>query len=212
MLRLQKAGITFYLLGIIVLTLGVSLAIQSTLGTGPVDSVKVGLYRTFGFSIGTWEIVFGLSLILGNALVARQRPEFFALITSFITGLCIDSWLFLLNTIGPPEVLLSKWLYLTCSLVVAGIGVALYLQSNIAPNPVDRTMMVIANLTGLNVTYSRAILSIFLVIIAFFFNGDIGIGTLLNAIFVGVVINFCFPYAEALRKRQLAKFEQKAST
>src|SRR5699024_10223468 len=52
---LRKHGSHFYFIGLITLTLGIALAVQSQLGTSPFDALLVGLYRTFGLSIGSWE-------------------------------------------------------------------------------------------------------------------------------------------------------------
>jgi len=207
-MRLVRAGVHFYLTGLIILTLGIAFAIQSMLGTSPFDAVLVGLFRTFGLSIGSWEIVVGLTMILGNALLERKRPEYFALITSLVTGIGIDSWLFVLNIFSGPESWIGQWIFLIVSLILTGLGIAIYLQSEVAPNPMDRSMLVVANLTGWSVTYSRLAINIVLVIVAFLFGGAIGIGTLVNALFSGIVIHFFLPYVAQIRKTSLARMQE----
>lgn len=202
---MRKYGIHFYFIGLIILTLGIALAIQSTLGTSPFDSLLVGLYRTFGLSIGSWEVVVGFSMVVANALAERKRPELFALITSIVTGIGIDSWLFLLGDIVVPDMWIEKTVCLLFSILFTGLGISIYLQSIVAPNPMDRSMLIIANLTGWNMTVSRVAISIVLVIIAFFFQGDIGIGTLANALFVGMIIQLFLPTAEKVRTKSLKK-------
>lgn len=75
-MKLRKAGIHFYLSGLLILTLGISLAVISMLGTSPYDALLVGLFRLFGLSIGTWEIITGIIIVFGNALLAREQPEY----------------------------------------------------------------------------------------------------------------------------------------
>ncbi|RYG72036.1 YitT family protein [Lentibacillus lipolyticus] len=195
-MRLIRAGVHFYLIGLVILTLGIALTIQSSLGASPYDALLVGLHRTFGLTVGTWEMVVGLTMILGNALAERKRPEFFALITSFVTGVGIDLWLFLLRDSVAPVTWIGQSAVLLPGIVLMALGVAIYLQSKIAPNPMDRSMLVVSNLTGWNVSYSRAAISIFLVIAAFLFNGAIGVGTLVTAIFSGMIISFFIPYVK----------------
>src|SRR5690625_6154902 len=120
-------------------------------------------------------------MVLGNALLERKRPEYFALITSLVTGIGIDSWLFVLNLFSTPNTLIGKSIYLALSLVLSGLGIAIYLQSQVAPNPMDRSMLIVAKLTGMSVTYLRALINIAIVILAIFFGGVIVIGTLFNA-------------------------------
>jgi len=197
-LRLLRSGLHFYLAGLIVLTLGIALTIESALGASPFDAVLVGLYRTFGLSIGSWEVVVGLTMILGNAFAERKRPEFIALLTSIVTGIGIDMWLFLLSPFTPSS-FIGEYLYLIFGVIFIALGVSTYLQSTIAPNPMDRSMMVLSKLTGWSVSYSRALISIVLVIVAYFFNGDIGIGTLINAVASGFIISFFLPYLQRLK-------------
>lgn len=201
-MRLIRAGFHFYIIGIVILTLGIALTIQSTLGTSPFDALLVGLNRTFGLTVGSWEVVVGLTMLLGNALAERKRPEFYAILTSLITGIGIDSWLFLLGNWLVPVTWLGQFICLGLGIIFTGMGVASYLQSNFAPNPMDRSMLVVSELTGWGVSYSRAFISVILVVIAYFFDGAIGIGTLINALVSGVLIGFFSPYVEAIKMRR----------
>jgi len=202
-MRLYERGVHFYLSGLVILTLGIALCVISLLGTSPFDALLVGLYRTFGLSVGSWEIIIGLIMVFGNALVERTRPEYFAIITSFITGIGIDIWLFMFNQLPMFDGLMAQWMYLSLGIFFTGLGIAIYLQSEIAPNPIDRTMMLIRKYTGWNVTYSRALINLLFVIVAFFFDGAIGIGTLLNAIVVGMFIGLFLPVATNYRKQRV---------
>lgn len=202
---MRKHGIHFYFIGLIILTLGIALAIQSRLGTSPFDALLVGLYRTFGLSIGSWEVVVGFAMIMANAAIDRKRPEMFALVTSLVTGIGIDAWLFILGDVVVPQMWIGQTVCVILSIFFTGLGIAIYLQSIVAPNPMDRSMIIVANATGWSMTTARAAISIVLVIIAFFFNGAIGIGTLANAILVGMIIQIFLPPLEKIREKSLAK-------
>ncbi|MFD6430805.1 YitT family protein, partial [Bacillus velezensis] len=47
----------FYVLGIMILTFGISVTIQSDLGTSPFDALIVGLSVHAGLTVGSWEII-----------------------------------------------------------------------------------------------------------------------------------------------------------
>ena len=200
-MRLLRVGIHFYISGLIILTLGIALTIQSTLGTSPFDALLVGLNRTFGLTIGSWEIVVGGTMILCNALIERKKPEYYAFITALVTGIGIDAWLFILQNWVVPQAWLSQTICLLLGILLTSIGIATYLQSQFAPNPMDRSMLVLSKLMGWSVSRARVWINITLVIIAFLFGGSIGIGTLINALFSGMLIGFFLPYASAMRKR-----------
>lgn len=205
MTQLFRAGVHYYVTGLIVLTLGIALSIISMLGTSPFDALLVGLFRTFGLTIGSWEVVVGLTIVIGNALAEKKRPEFFALITSLITGIGIDSWLYFLKMWISPATLSSQWICLILSLILSGLGIAIYIHSNIAPNPMDRSMLLVAKRTGWNLTYSRASINVLLVVVAFLFGGAVGIGTLVNAIFAGLFIHFFSRYVAKMRENGLKR-------
>lgn len=200
-MRMIRAGIHFYIFGILLITLGIALTIQSRLGTSPFDSLLVGLYRTFGLTIGSWEIVIGLIMVLFNALAERKRPEYYALLTSLITGVGIDFWVFVLRDWVVPETWIGQFVCVMAGIVIMCIGVATYLQSTLAPNPMDRSMLVVSKLTGWGVSYARALINVILVIVAFFLDGAIGIGTLINALISGSIIGFFLPHLQGFRNK-----------
>ncbi|REJ09838.1 YczE/YyaS/YitT family protein [Halobacillus trueperi] len=178
----------YYTVGIIIMTLGIALTIQSAQGTSPFDALLVGLHRTFGLTIGSWEIVVGFSMIVFNAIAEKRRPELLALATSLLTGIGIDFWVFTIRDTIHPDVFWTQMICLVAGMIIAGFGIALNLQADFAPNPFDRMMLVVSKLTGWNVSISRALISILLVILAFLFSGAIGIGTVLITLFSGPVI------------------------
>lgn len=186
-----------------ILTLGIALTIQSTLGTSPFDALLVGLHRTFGLSIGSWEIIVGGTMLLCNALAEQKKPEYFAFLTALITGIGIDSWLFALQDWIVPQTWGGQTICVALGITLTSIGIAIYLQSQFAPNPMDRSMLVLSKLTGWSISKARVWINIILVITAFFFGGSIGIGTLANALFSGMLIGFFYPYAHTLRKHRL---------
>ena len=192
----------FYVLGNLILTFGIALTIQSNLGTSPFDALLVGLSKQVGLTVGSWEILIAFFMIICNALLTRQRPELLGLLTAFITGFGIDLWLFLLQDSILPEQTISKLICLTIGLIVIGLGTAIYLHANFAPIPVDRLMLIIRDLTGRSILFSKTIIYIFFLVMAFIFNGPIGIGTLLTVCLGGPILN----YFMALMKEMLSKY------
>jgi uncharacterized membrane protein YczE len=199
-LQISHRRFLFFVLGILILTLGIALTIQSKLGTSPFDALLVGLYKTFGLSIGSWEIVVGLSMVMLNALGQWRRPEYWALLTSLITGICIDFWLIIGGGWVHPDTIIPQFICLILGIVLSGLGIAIYLQADFAPNPIDRSMLVVQHLTGLNLALSRMIINVVLVVLAFAFNGPIGIGTIITALISGAIIKWFMPYGARLVK------------
>ncbi|MDU4962001.1 MAG: hypothetical protein E6X17_15205 [Sporomusaceae bacterium] len=201
----QKQNMTrfvFYTLGILLLALGVSLTIQSNLGASPFDALLVGLSVNVGFTVGSWEIIISTILIVCNAFLNRQKPELLGLATAFITDIGIDMWLFLLHNRLTPELWLSKMLCLGLGLLVTGLGTAIYLRTNLAPTPLDRLMLIIRELTGLNILFAKTLIYLLFLLTAILFNGPIGIGTLLTVCLGGPILNCFMPSGKAAVTRK----------
>ncbi|MFE4144834.1 hypothetical protein ACFX4I_23810 [Peribacillus sp. YIM B13472] len=108
------------------------------------------------------------------------------LLPALVTGLGIDISLFLLHNLVQPEQMLIKLLWLT----VIGLGTAIYLHANFAPIPVDRLMLIIQDLTGMNTLYFKTFIYLFFLVLALTFSGPIGIGTLLTVCFGEPILNY----------------------
>lgn len=189
----SKNHYSLYILGILILTLGITLTIQSDIGTSPFDALLVGLSLNVGLTVGSWEIIIALILICCNSLLKRQRPEVLGLLTAFITGICIDMWLFLLHNLITPELWFYKLVCFGIGLVVTGLGTAIYLNTNFAPIPIDRLTLIIQELTRTNILLSRTLIYFAFLIMAMVFNGPIGIGTLLTVCLGGFILNYFMP-------------------
>ncbi|MEC1923916.1 YitT family protein [Bacillus velezensis] len=183
----------FYVLGIMILTFGISVTIQSDLGTSPFDALIVGLSVHAGLTVGSWEIIIAFLLICCNSMLKRQRPEFSGMITAFITGIGIDMWLFFLHRVITPELWYGKAGCFAIGLVVIGIGTATYLHTNFAPIPVDRLTLIVRDLTGRSIFFSRTVIYFIFFILALMLKGPVGIGTLLTVCLGGIILHFFMP-------------------
>ncbi len=199
--RVGKVQYVFYVLGILILTLGISFTIQSDLGTSPFDALLVGLSQNVGLTVGSWEIILAFLLIGCNSCLKRQRPEVSGVLTAFITGIGIDMWLFLLNNLISPELWYGKIVCFGTGLVVIGLGTATYLHTNFAPIPVDRLTLIIQELTRTNIFFSRTLIYLVFLILALILNGPIGIGTLLTVCLGGLILNYFMPVTEKVLDR-----------
>nr|WP_302058700.1 YitT family protein [Paenibacillus sp. MZ03-122A] len=201
--RSSKVRYVFFVLGIFILSLGISFTIQSDLGTSPFDALLVGLSINVGLTVGSWEIIIAIILICCNSLLKRQRPEVLGLLTAFITGIGIDMWLLLLHNLITPELWYSKVVCFGIGLVVVGLGTATYLQTNFAPIPVDRLTLIIQEFTRTNLFFSRTFIYLIFLIIAVILNGPIGIGTLLTVCLGGLILNYFMPLTKKVLDRIL---------
>ncbi|MGG0383695.1 YitT family protein [Priestia filamentosa] len=203
--KVNAFTLVFYSIGILLLTLGISLTIKANLGTSPFDALLVGLSHNIGLTVGSWEVMIAFVLIFTNACLKKQKPKFLGLVTAFMTGVCIDFWLFLIKTLENPSTLTSQFLVFTLGLIIIGIGTAVYLHTNFAPIPLDHLMLIITERTGISIRLSKTVLYVIFLLLAFLLHGPIGIGTLLTVGLGGPLLQFFMPLT---RKWILKKTEE----
>ncbi|MDD2401495.1 MAG: YitT family protein [Clostridia bacterium] len=165
-------------MGILILTFGIALTIVAGLGTSPYDALLVGLYNSFGLTIGSWEYILGFILVIVNAAIQRKRPDLLAMVTAIITGLGIDLWIFFLKYYWKISIFGCKVVLFLFGIIFIGLGVAMYLQAEFAPSPMDSSMLVIQNILGVRIAVAKNILMLIFLLFAFIFEGPINLGTL----------------------------------
>ncbi|MCP3030191.1 membrane protein [Halobacillus sp. A1] len=191
----------FFLVGLIIISFGISLTINADLGVGAWDAMNVGLTNTFGLTVGNWVIIIGAILILTNALIAKEKPDFLAVITIVILGKFIDFWL--LNVFADLELtqMVFQIITLVGGIFIIAVGVACYLQPKFSLNPVDNFMVALQKRFGLSLTVSKTLTEGVALLLAIIFGGPIGIGTIIILVCIGPFIQFLDPKAEKVMNR-----------
>ncbi|WP_449538862.1 YczE/YyaS/YitT family protein [Ferdinandcohnia sp. Marseille-Q9671] len=193
--------IAFFTIGLFILSLGISLMIVADIGAGAWDALNVGLSQTIGLTVGNWVIIVGILVMLVNALLLKTRPDFLAIGTIILIGFFIDFWLLLVMGEWLLEGLFIKILTLLIGLVVASLGIAIYLQAKFPLSPLDGLMLAISKRFKLKVGVAKTIAEATGLLLALLFGGPIGIGTLIVTVGIGPIIQFFFPYFEKLMLR-----------
>jgi len=195
----------FFIVGLFILSFGVSLTIKADLGAGAWDALNVGLEHGVGLTVGTWVIIVGMILIVSNALLAKERPDFLALITVTILGPMIDFWL---------QVFMADWVFtsflaqlgvLIMGVVFVSLGIATYIQPKLPLIPIDNFMVSIQKRFNLQITKAKTITEAFALLMAFLFGGPIGIGTVVILFMLGPTIQFFDPKAKNVLGRLLGE-------
>ncbi|MFZ3591416.1 YczE/YyaS/YitT family protein [Bacillus sp. DJP31] len=198
---MHSKRLTFYLIGLLILSIGVTLTIKSDLGAGPWDALNVGLSSTFGLTVGSWVIIVGLILILLNALLLKERPDIFAVLTIVIVGGLIDFWLiYVFKTLNPTQ-FMHQIVILLLGLVFLSLGISTYLQAKYPLIPIDRFMLSIQFRLKVNLMIAKTIGELTALVLALVFKGPIGLGTIIIAFSVGPLVQLFFPRLEQLKNK-----------
>ncbi|MRX71195.1 hypothetical protein GJU40_03285 [Bacillus lacus] len=194
----MKVRTLFYTIGLLILTMGVSLIIKAGLGASAWDALAVGQSETFQLTVGTFVFINGMILIFLNSLLMKKKPELLAAGSIFLIGLLIDFWLLIALPNLVPANTAVQYLWLLAGILAVGIGVSVYLQAKFPASPMDTLMVAIQQRFGLSLRTSRIMSESFALLLAFLFRGPIGIGTILVTFSLGFVVQYFYPKSEAL--------------
>ncbi len=186
----------FFIVGIILLGLGIAMTIKgAVLGIGPWDVLHVGLYKNFGMSVGFWAIMTGLLIVLTTALYSKQWPLIGTWLNMLLIGLFIDFFLWLLPNVST---LFSQTVLFIAGIAVISVGVGMYIASNIGAGPRDSLMLILIEKTGWSVKRVRTLLEVVVGVVGWMLGGPIGIGTIFIALTLGYLVHYTLSYSRAV--------------
>ena len=171
--------------GLIVMSFGITMTIKGNIvGTSPWDVLHIGLFKQFGFSIGTWSILMGLFIICATSLYLKQLPKLATILNMLLIGTFID----IFNWFLPgANVFIWELSYFIVGFFVMSIGCGLYIAASLGAGPRDTVMMIIAS-KGYSVKTGRMVMEIFAAIAGYLLGGPVGIGTIILALGTGYII------------------------
>ena len=181
----------FFVTGMIILSLGVTLTIKGRLlGLAPWDVLHYGLWQTFGLTIGTWAIRVGAVIVIFTAVALKRLPKLGVYINMFTIGIFIDIFNYLL-----PDV--NGWimhtLIFTAGLFVMAFGIAFYITPNLGAGPRDTLMLFFIEKFNLKLSSARNMMEIFALLAGFLLGGPVFIGTIIIVFLLGRLIEKFLP-------------------
>ncbi|MFF2175737.1 YitT family protein [Lysinibacillus sp. NPDC058147] len=186
----------FFITGILVLSLGITLTIKGQVfGVGSWDVLHIGLTKTLGLTIGTWSILVGLAILAFDMVITKRFPLPGTFIDMFLAGIFIDIFNYWIPDIDGFWMQLFSYI---SGLILLGWGCGMYMVANLGIGPRDTLMLLLVNKLGWSVTRARTTLEVSVAILGFLLGGPIGVGTALMAFGLGPIIQFALTYNEKL--------------
>lgn len=185
-------NIVYYISGMVILTLGIALVIESDFGASPWDAFSVGLSVIIGCSVGTANCITSIILVLLIALIAREKPKLLVILVGLGIGILIDSWMYLLPAFNSFNFIIGI-IGITC----LSLGISLYTGLGFPVNPIDNFMVTLADRFKFTLVKSKLITDGIGLVLALAISGPIGIGTLLMYIMLPIQISY---FTKLLRK------------
>ena len=187
-----------YFVGLFIMTIGVALSVKSDLGVSPVSSIPYTITCVFGMEMGNATILFHIVLV--GVQIALLRKNFVWInLLQVIVGVIFGKFTTLCNNLAAllPDTqnLAIRFAMLLLSTVVVAIGIFFYLPANIMPLAGEGVMQAISDVTGFEFSRVKSgfdvtmvVISLITCLIALHSPGSVGIGTVIAAVLVGVVL------------------------
>ncbi|HIW13647.1 MAG TPA: YitT family protein [Candidatus Salinicoccus stercoripullorum] len=191
----------FYVVGLIILALGIALTIKGRLlGLSSWDVLHYGLWQTFGLTIGSWAIITGAVIVLLTAIGMKRWPKIGVYVNMIAIGLFIDIFNWLI-----PDV--YGWgahiLIFTLGLFIMAFGVAFYITPNLGAGPRDTLMLVLVEKFNMKLSMARNVMEFGAAVAGFLLGGPVFIGTVIIILGLGRLIEVFLPLTRKLMVRFL---------
>lgn len=186
--------------GLFVMSLGVGLSIKSGLGVTPISSIPYSLTLASGVNIGITTVIFNVLLVFLQIPILKKRfnpKRLLQLINAFMFGYFTDLSLWILSPM-PDLPLDVNFTLLIVSMFLIAIGILIYMPANIAPLPgegvvEDVSLAYDKRFSKVKVCFDTSMVVLSLIICGLFTSdifGSVNVGTILAAIFIGIIIRY----------------------
>lgn len=195
--KIKKWGV--YLVGILILSLGVTLMLLSNLGSGGWDALTFNLSRILKIKLGTSLFMLATVLILMASLIKKERINIGALLVSFISGKFINFWYYIVFQGDSFENFHIKIITVVMGVIIISLGCSVMFITELPKNHTETFIFAIAENLSISYKVAKITIDFIALIVAlslgYFLNdfSNIGLGTILNTFFTGYIIHSLNP-------------------
>lgn len=178
------------IIGLFLFALGIVMTIEAGLGVAPWDVFHHGLSLTVGITMGMASIIVGFFIVILD-LVLGQNIGWGTILNMLLIGIFMD--ILMLNNLVPTfESFIPNLIMLILGIFIEGYGCFIYVSAGFGAGPRDGLMIALTKKTGKSVRFLKSSLEVVAVTIGFILGGHLGIGTLIMALFGGVIFQYAF--------------------
>lgn len=182
------------------MSLGVGLSIKSGLGVTPISSIPYSLTLASGVNIGITTVIFNVLLVFLQIPILKKRfnpKRLLQLINAFMFGYFTDLSLWILSPM-PDLPLDVNFTLLIVSMFLIAASILIYMPANIAPLPGEGVVEAVSlaydkRFSKVKVCFDTSMVVLSLIICGLFTSdilGSVNVGTILAAIFIGIIIRY----------------------
>ena len=185
-----------YVMGFLIMTLGIAISVKSDLGVSPVSSIPYTMTCVWGIEMGKATILFHVGLVLLQIILLRrafQLKNLLQIPVGILFGYLTTFSNYLMTFLPDPGHLYIQLLMMVVSAVLIAIGIFFYVPMDLVPLAGEGAMLAISKVTKKPFSTIKLIFDISMVVISLITClvlihslGSVGLGTVIAAILVGV--------------------------
>lgn len=194
-----RKRIVMYFVGLFIMTAGIAISVKSDLGVSPVSSIPYTLTCVWGIEMGKATILFHCMLVLLQICILRKDFKIKNLLqipVGIVFGYFTTFCNFLMTFVPSPHHIVIRLLMLLISVVLIAVGIFLYLPADIMPLAGEGAMKAISDTFHIEFSRVKIAFDVSMVVISMITClamlhklGSVGIGTVIAAVLVGVVLS-----------------------
>lgn len=176
------------LIGVVILSLGASILITANLGSDAVTVLNQGVSILLNIKIGYAVIINNSILFILMLIFNRKQINIGTIASAVLMGPLIDLFLLAMPN-NYSDLLIINFLFSLLGLLVASIGLSIYIYSKSGLGPFEGVVDLISNKINLKFGYTKIILDFLFFLIGYLLGGTFGVISILSVIVIGPLIN-----------------------
>lgn len=187
-----------YFFGLLIMTLGVAVSVKSDLGVSPVSSIPYTITCVWGIEMGKATIVFHAALVLVQVILLRRKFQLKNLLqipVGVLFGYMTTFSNHLMTFLPDPGNIYIRLGMVVISTVLVAIGLFFYVPADIIPLAGEGVMLAISKVADkafstvkIAFDITMVLISLITCLILIHSLGSVGIGTVIAAVMVGMVL------------------------
>ena len=192
-------ALVILLIGLTVAHLGVTLFLQSALGTDTFTVFIQGLSRVFGLTVGTVHVIVLCILMVLMLVTTKGYVKPGTVVCAFCGGPIIDLFTWMLQgVINEASPIALRVVSMLVGCVVLALGMSIVINSNAGTGPNDLVAIILSDkLEKIEFRWVRVGCDLFFVAAGFILGGTVGVGTVVAAFCTGPLVQFWLPKTAA---------------
>ena len=142
--------LVIYLIGLFIMTLGVSMSVKSNLGVSPVSSIPYTITCITGLEMGKATILFHIVLVALQILILRKAfkiKNLLQVVVGVVFGYYTTFSNYLFSFLPTPDNMIVRMMLMLGSTVLIAVGIFFYLPADIIPLAGEGAMKAVSDKT-----------------------------------------------------------------